>query len=396
VVGAGYTGLAVARTWAEARPDASVALLEASIVGESTSGRNCGFLLEAAPAAWADPGAAERIAERDALLRETMQWLRDLMAVQPIWRGLSPTGIYRVAVERDRAAIERLRAGLEAAGRAFELLDADELGRRLGTRFYSTGLFSPDGALVQPAALVRGLADSLPGNVTLYEETPVVAIGPEGGGWRLECPDGSLLARCLVLANNAFVPRLGIGGGRLVARYAYAGLTAPLSGTQLAGLGRAEQWGLLPVRPNGVVLRRTGDGRLLVCSFRGYACEEDNGRVVEHLRLSLARRFPQLGVEHWSRPFEHVWSGTTGFTRNGAPLWGELRRGLFVSAGCGGEGAVQATLLGRLLARHALGDAVPDVGALFGQPARTPPESWLHLGFTLRSAWGRRGRDDDA
>jgi glycine/D-amino acid oxidase-like deaminating enzyme len=391
VVGAGYTGLAAARTWAQARPQDRVAVLDASIVGEGSPGRNSGFMLEIALADDADSRAIDRMARCNGLIGEAMGWLRALVETHGIACDLQRTGTYRAAATvQGQRAIARYRAFLEAAGLEFEVLDQAALERRLGTRYYRDGLYSPDCSLVQPAALIRGLADSLPDNVTIYEETPAVALQPEGDGWRVECPHGSLRARRVVLANNAFVRGLGIGGGRLAAMYTYAALTEPLSDAQLARLGSDARWGLLPAHRLGSTLRRTGDGRLMVRSFYGYEREEDNARVAERLRMCLARRFPQLGLDAWPRPFQYVWGGTTGLTYNGAPLWGEVRPGLLVSAGCNGGGVVKGTLFGRLLAQRALGEAVPDVGALFGRASWMPPEPVRKLGFSLISTWERR------
>jgi glycine/D-amino acid oxidase-like deaminating enzyme len=199
-----------------------------------------------------------------------MGWLRALVERHGVQCDLQRTGTYRAAATRPgRRAIERYRAFLESAGLEFEELDQAALQRRLGTRYYGYGLYSPDCSLVQPAALIRGLADSLPKNVTLYEETPAIALRREGAGWRIECPEGSLYARHVVLANNAFVRGLGIGGGQLSAIYTYAALTRPLPAALLERLGSESGWGLLPAHRLGSTLRRTADGRLMVRSFYG-------------------------------------------------------------------------------------------------------------------------------
>lgn len=392
VVGAGYTGLAAARTWAEARPDDRVAVLDASIVGEGSPGRNSGFMLEIALADDADPAAVDRMARCNDLIGGAMAELRALVKAHDIRCDLDRAGTYRgAATARGVAAIRRYRAFLDAAGLPYQELDADALAGRLGTRYYRYGLYSPDCSLVQPAALIRGLADALPANVTLYEETPVLRIDPEGpGGWRLECPDGSLLARRVFLANNAFVRGLGVGAARVAAMYTYAGLTAPLEPAELARLGSEPRWGLLPAHRLGSTLRRTADGRLMVRSFYGYEREADNRVIAGRLRDCLARRFPELALTRSSAPFEYVWGGTTGLTYNGAPLWGEVRRGLYVSAGCNGGGVVKGTLFGRLLAERALGRSVPDVATLFGAASWMPPEPLRRIGFGLISAWERR------
>jgi glycine/D-amino acid oxidase-like deaminating enzyme len=392
VVGAGYTGLAAARTWAEARPQDRVAVLDASIVGEGSPGRNSGFMLEIALADDADPSAVDRMAKCNDLIGEAMDWLRSLVQTHDIRCDLVRSGTYRAAATaQGQKAIQRYRAFLAAAGLRYEELDRSALETRLGTGCYRYGLYSPDCSLVQPAALIRGLADSLPNNVTIHEETPVVEIKPEANGfWRVECPAGSLLARRVVLANNAFVRGLGVGASRLTAMYTYAGLTAPLGESLLQQLGTESNWGLLPAHRLGSTLRRTADGRLMVRSFYGYEREEDNDRVAERLRRCLLRRFPQLalqsGMDAPNQPFQYVWGGTTGLTYNGAPLWGEVKPGLFVSAGCNGGGVVKGTLFGRLLAGQALGRPVPDPRPLFGSASWMPPEPIRRLGFSLMSA----------
>jgi glycine/D-amino acid oxidase-like deaminating enzyme len=391
VVGAGYTGLAAARTWAEARPQDSVAVLDASIVGEGSPGRNSGFMLEIALADDADPSAVARMRHCNGLIGEAMGWLRDLVQTHGIQCDLQRTGTYRAAAtNRGREAIQRYRAFLDAAGLAYQEYDQVGLEARLGTSYYGYGLHSPDCSLVQPAALIRGLADSLPANVTLYEESPALELSPDGhGAWRIECPDGSLRARRVCLANNAFVGGLGVGAARVSALYTYAGLTAPLAPARLARLGTESRWGILPAHRLGSTLRRTGDNRLMVRSFYGYEREADNARVAKRLADCLARRFPQLFAAAWPQPFEHVWGGTTGLTYNGAPLWGEWQPGLFVSAGCNGGGVVKGTLFGRLLAERALGREVPDVTALFGSASWMPPEPLRGIGFALLSSWER-------
>jgi len=406
VIGAGYTGLAAARTWAESRPDDRVAVLDASIVGEGSPGRNSGFMLEIALADDADPHAVARMAGCNELIRQTMEHLRGLVRDNGIRCQLARTGTYRgAATARGERYLARYRAFLDAAGLEYERLDGDALAERLGTGYYRDGLYSPDCSLVQPAALIRGLADSLPSSVRLYEETPALSLAREGDAWRIECPDGSLLAPQVVLANNAFARDVaaaaGPAAGRLDARlrgrlrsrlavmYTYAGLTAPLPTQDLRRLGCDPNWGLLPAHRVGTTLRRTIDGRLMVRSFYGYEREEDNARVAARLCDCLSRRFPQLALCA-GRPFEHVWGGATGFTYNGAPVWGELGPGLWVSAGCNGGGVVKGSLFGSMLARRAPGEADLDVAELFGRASWMPPEPLRRIGFALRAGVERR------
>ena len=100
---------------------------------------------------------------------------------------------------------------------------------------------------------------------------------------------------------------------------------------------------------------------------------------------NLVKRFPQLAKTE----FEHIWGGAVGFTMNGGAVFGEVKPGLFVSAGCNGGGVVKGSLFGELLADLANGQPVPDISALFGKASWMPPEPIRSLGFKLVSGLER-------
>lgn len=91
---------------------------------------------------------------------------------------------------------------------------------------------------MQPSALVKGLADSLPGNVSLYEHTPITAV-EYGDRTLLSHPHGSILADRLVLANNAFGMSFGFLQGRMLPIFTYASLTRPLDAEEQASSAAA-------------------------------------------------------------------------------------------------------------------------------------------------------------
>ncbi|MEM9314094.1 MAG: FAD-binding oxidoreductase [Pseudomonadota bacterium] len=391
IVGAGFTGLACARRWHELSPQARIVLIDSSEIGEGNPGRNSGFLLEIALADDADSRSTARMEACNRLTREAMRDIVTTVTSADATIDLQRAGTYRAAAgPSGMRALASYETFLQAAGLAHRRLDRAALGAELGTEFYTAGLYSPDCYLGQPAALIRAIAKQLPEPVVLYENTPARAIRCNAGIWELETPGGLLRCHRLVLANNAFARQLGVARSQLASVFTYAALTGVLDDKQLAGLGRNENWGVLPMHRLGSTLRRTIDGRLLIRSLHDYERERGKREIAAALSHRLERRFPQLrGVG-----FEHIWGGAVGFTYNAAPVWGEQRPGLFVSCGCNGGGTVKGTLFGRLLADLALGETVPDVAALFGRASWMPPEPWRGLGFTVRSAmesWqGRR------
>ncbi|MGB5247380.1 MAG: FAD-binding oxidoreductase [Woeseia sp.] len=387
IIGAGYTGIAAARRLAQLAPDCDVVLVDSATIGEGNAGRNSGFLLEVALAHDVDTENIARMRQCNELLKATMDALRADVESHRIDCDLVRSGTYRAAAGPEgQTSLQRYAAFLETAGLPFESLDKSALATRIGTTFYQQGLYSPHCYLVQPAALIRGLVNLLPPRARLFERTPALSITRSKAQWQLHTPKGKITASQVIVANNAFCKGLGLAGERIAAMYTYAALTEPLPPALLSQCGEDAQWGVLPAHRLGSTLRRTADGRLLVRSLYGYEREVELGAVTNKLREALARRYPHLK----DVAFASVWGGATGFTYNAAPIWGELKPGLFISAGCNGGGVVKGTLFGKLLAEKMLGQESADVTALFGRASRMPPEPFRRLGFRIISALERR------
>ena len=121
---------------------------------------------------------------------------------------------------------------------------------QLGTDYYQFGYHSMNNVFVQPAALIRGLADTLPDNVWLMENNPVDSV--DGGGpYIVRTRNGQFSADNVILANNAFARRLGFLRSRLVTIYTYAGVTPVLDAAQRGAAGPARPVGRHPRQPPG-------------------------------------------------------------------------------------------------------------------------------------------------
>ncbi|MDH3578531.1 MAG: FAD-binding oxidoreductase [Gammaproteobacteria bacterium] len=384
VVGAGYTGLAAARRWAELAADDRIVLLDSSEVGEGSPGRNSGFLVEIMMAGDANIADVSRMLECNRLIGGAIKDLREIIERENIPCGIARIGTYRAAAGRAGIrALAKYRKFLEAANLDHVLLNRNELAQRIGSDFYQTGIYSPHCHMVQPAAMVRGIADSLPLSVSLYENTPAIRLDKAKSGWQITTPNGQVNANQIILANNAYSRKFVRASRRIAVIYTYAALTERLNEEQLRSLGSDSTWGLLPATRVGSTFRRTEDGRILTRAFWGYEKELDNKKVEDVLRKSLRRRFPKLS----GADFFAVWSGATGLTINGSPVWGEFEAGLFVSAGCNGGGIVKGTLFGQLLANLANGVSVPNVGSMFGQAAWMPGGALRWAGNELVAAF---------
>ena len=390
IIGAGYTGIAIAKRWHMHHPDHAVVLLDASEIGEGNPGRNSGFLLETALAEDADAANLERMQQSNALIADTLQDMLHDVEESGEDVDFTRTGTYRAAASDIGAeSIGKYEAFLQAANLPYEKLSRADLKQRIGSDYFQEGLYSPHCYLAQPAHLIRALFKTLPDSISVYENTPALRIYRSNGRWHVTTPSGSVRCHKLFLANNAFAKSLGVARSQLVAMFTYAGITPQLPESLHSQLGSDKNWGLLPTHRLGSTLRRTVDHRFLIRSSHDYEWEASPSSVERSLTRKMHARYPQLeGVE-----LESCWGGAVGFTFNGGLVWGEEKPGLFVSAGCNGGGTVKGTLLGKLLADHAAGIEVPDVTGLFGTASWMPPDPIRAVGFhftaTMEEFFGR-------
>ena len=369
VLGAGFTGLAVARRLAAADPGLAVAVVDARRAGDGASGRSSGFVV--ALAHFIARLELETSRRYVALCRMGIGALRDQVAERGIDCAWDERGwLHAAAGEAAAGELPRLRDWLLRLGEPHEWLDAEGLAAITGTPFYRVGLRLPGSVLVQPAALVRGLVAALPSAVDLYEESPVreVRRRPEGG-WLLATDGGTLAAERLFVAANGYAPAAGFLADRVLPLLTFGSLTRTLTAGEQEGLGGEREWGLLAEDAMGSTVRRTRDQRILVRNTVRYDPRLDvpqrvEARVRESHRRALAARFPALaGVA-----LEHTWTGVMGTSPNRGHSFGEIEPGLFAAAGYTGAGIAMGTTAGTLLAELALGDRLAAPRDMLGPP----------------------------
>lgn len=395
VLGAGFTGLAAARQLALHHPDDEIILVESQEVGFGASGRNSGFAIDLPH----DIGAPDYIGELATarmnlkLNLRAQSILHKLIGQHGIDCQLRPDGKYQAAVEdKGLAVLEAYRSGLEKLGQPYQMIDAHDLPAHLGTSFYRKALYTPGTQLLQPAALAKGLAQSLPGNVTLYEHTTITRL-EQGSRITLKHAHGEIVADQLLLTNNAFASDFGFLPGRLLPIFTYASMTRPLSEDEQARLGGKASWGIIPADPFGSTLRRTPDQRLLVrnsFSFNadGRANQRHLQRAVRQHRASFERRFPML----LGTPFEFTWGGAMCLSRNHLSHFGTLAPNVHAALCCNGLGITRGTATGTLLADWLSGERDELIDFLLSSagPNRNPPEPLLSMGVNLNLHWGQR------
>ena len=395
IVGAGFTGLAAARQLAIRFPSDTVVLVEAQEVGFGSSGRNAGFAIDLPHDIGADDYIGDIATARHCMnLNLTGQrLLKALVDQYQIDCQFRASGKYQAAIEdRGIAVLDAYRRGLDKLGQPYDMIEGADLPDHIGTSFYRKALFTPGTALIQPAALVKGLADSLPPNVELYEHTAITDV-EYGDKIVLTHRDGSIAADTLILTNNAFGQRFGFLRGTMLPVFTYASLTRPLTQAEQAQLGGKEFWGLIPADPYGTTLRRTHDNRILVRNSFSYNPDgRSNPKYLERFvhthRESFERRFPMLpGVE-----FEYTWGGSLALSRNHMGHFGQLAPNVYGALCCNGLGITRGTVTGHLLAEHLAGERNELVDFLLSSPGpnRNLPEPILSMGVNANLWLGQR------
>lgn len=394
IVGAGLTGLAAARQLALNFPDDEVVLIEAQEVGFGSSGRNAGFAIDVPH----DIGAKDYIGDV-TIAKLIMQlntlgqnYLRDIVRENAIPCQMTESGKYQAAMGGPGMAIlEAYRKGLEKIGRETQMIAEKDLPEHIGISYYKQALYIPGTILLQPSALVKGLAESLPKNVTLYEYTPISSIN-YGDKITLCHERGHIIADKLILANNAFASHFGFLQGRLLPTFLYGSLTRPLSEEEQARLGGKPAWGVIPAHPFGSTVRRTPDHRILIRnSFSFHPDGRPRDKYLRHFiethRKSFERRFPMLPEVG----FDYSWSGAICLSENHEGYFGRLAHNVYGALCCNGLGITRGTATGKLLADMIAGERNELIDFLLASPGpnRTPPQPFLSVGVNATLKWGQ-------
>ncbi|MGH8862648.1 MAG: NAD(P)/FAD-dependent oxidoreductase [Jatrophihabitantaceae bacterium] len=408
IVGGGLTGLWTAYYLHELDPTLQIAVLEAEVAGFGASGRNGGWCSALYPvgirtlAAEAGQDAANR---QYAAMRDTVDEVVRVASAERIEADVAPGGT--IVVARSEPQLERARAEADEArayGLDIALLDAPEATVRLNATEVVGGTFTPHCAAVQPAKLVRGLADVVEARgVTIFERTRVT--GFESGVVRTG--RGSVRADVVVRATEGYTARLP-GARRAIAPvYSLIIATEPLARAQWDEIGLRERETFSDHRHLIIYGQRSADDRMVFGGrgapyhFGSRIRPEFDGdrRVFAALERTLHELFPVLR----GAAVTHRWGGPLGIARDWHPSVGlDRTTGLASAGGYVGDGVSTTNLAGRTLADLITGrdtalTALPWVG--HRSPDWEPePLRWLGANAGLQAmTWAdhaetRRGR----
>ena len=409
IVGGGLVGLSIGLRLAAA--GAEVVLVERERVAAGASGRNGGLLL---------PGTSELyppLVERWGRTRARELWalaergadglvaLVEMLEGDGLDCGWRPEGGLHVASSESEAEALRLGAKwLAEDGFDARWLERDALADYSDLELppgLEGALLVPRGGCLHSGRLLSALAmRATRVGLKVVEATRVLKIDGTGegsatetgadtghpahliadrdaehGGLRLMCEGGTLEARQVVVAANAWAARLLPAlDGTIQAVRGQVLATAPLPPRRFRG-----GWSL---NEGYEYLQQTDSGRLVVGGMRwtaadrelGYDRHETNPRIQSRLDAFLGASWPEL-VDSSSGevPIAHRWAGIMAWTPDRMPLIGAVPglAGCWMACGFSGHGVPYAMLAAEILASRIEGGAVL-AGSRAFDPARFP------------------------
>jgi gamma-glutamylputrescine oxidase len=334
IVGAGITGVSAALTFAAAGK--RVRLHDARGVAEGASGRNGGFALRGGAMPYDRARewlGAERAAEYWQLTEQHLDRLAGIAG-----DALRRTGSLRLAADEEER--DELRAEFEALGEdGFEAEWRTDLVRGR----FPAAIFHPADAAIQPARLVRRLAQhAADAGVEIVENHRVQTVD-------------ELEAEQVLVATDGYPSGLL---GEL------EGLIVPTRGQMLATEPISERLFECPHygRHGFDYWQQTADGRILAGGFRDFALDSEF-TADEVTTPAIQAALESLVASLVGRPVEvtNRWAGIFGMVFDFLPVVGRVPKSdrVWVAGGYSGHGNVLGFLCGDLVAKAMLGEPHP-------------------------------------
>ena len=368
VVGGGFAGLHTALSLVE-RGVKDVLLLEAEHVGFGASGRNGGFVFggyslgEAQLLRALGPESAKRWYLKT---QAAVQRVRCLIARYNINCDCIDEGVLWVNWFADEAPMRTRQALLaDNFDTHWQPWNPGQVQDAIASTRYSSALFERNALHLNPLKLARGLARAASHHgAQIFERSPVQSIARAGHSraqWRIQTPQGSVLAEHVVVAGGGYLQGDGSNVRRLkrallpIATYVLA--TEPLGAkaTQLINTKAA----IYDSRFAFDYYRLAPDTRL-IWGGRISILDRSAAQVSQLLRADILKVFPQFDgmPELKNAPVksqlgagvDYAWSGLMSYARHEMPQIGRLESGFWYAQAFGGHGLAPTCVAGETLA----------------------------------------------
>jgi glycine/D-amino acid oxidase-like deaminating enzyme len=394
IIGAGYTGLSAARKLSELHPNQKIIIVDAQLAGEGASGRNSGYLVDTTlNDGFTSNKEVSNYKKKTDIYKLGIDVVKMFIKEHQVDCDWNESGKYFASSnEKDRKILENFSKTLLKLNFEHNILEKDDLNKRLGTNFYNLALYTKGGVLLHPGKLVRAMIDILPNNVELLENTQLNEWSKKGDTIICKFNNHRIITKKIIFCTNGFLKSLGIKNNYNFPLTLTASMTRSLTDREYKSIGEPKEWGVLPVRPMGATIRMTKDKRILIRNtaevhspFKMMGNELMKRSIKQ--KLGIQKRFPKLS----SDIIESSWSGIVSRTRNSSQIFEKISKNIFVAGCYNGSGIGVGTLFGEQIAIKASNENTNEINIIEGlnKPSWLPPQPFLDLGVRARLIYER-------
>jgi len=394
IVGAGYTGLSAARKLSELHPQKKIILVDAQLAGEGASGRNSGYLVDTTlNDGFTSNKELSNYKKKTDIYKLGIETLKKFIKQYQVDCDWNNSGKYFASSKyEDKIILQNFSKTLSKLGFEHSLFSKDELTQRLGTSFYSTGLYTIGGVLLHPGKLVRAMVNALPNNVILYENSILKKWENKKNVIYCKFENATIITKKIIFCTNGFLKSLGIKTNYNFPLTLTASMTRPLNESEFKSIKEPKEWGVLPIKPMGATVRMTKDKRILIRNtaevynpFKMSNIELKKRSINQ--KIGIKKRFPSLP----DNIIESSWSGIVSRTRNSSQIFEKINDNIYVAGCYNGSGIGVGTLFGEQMAIKASGESSIEINTINNrqEPTWLPPQPFLNVGVKLRLIYER-------
>jgi len=394
IIGAGYTGLSAARKLGQLYPKQKILIADAQLAGEGASSRNSGYLVDTTlNDGFTSNKELENYKKKANIYKLGIEAVKRFIKEYQVDCDWNECGKYFASSKKeDQKILENFSETLSKLGFEHNILFNKDLTKRLGTNFYNIALYTKGGILLHPGKLVRAMIDTLPENVNLYENSPLLNWKKINGIINCYFKNGSIKTKKIIFATNGYLKSLGIKTNYNFPITLTASMTRSLTDGEFKSIGEPKEWGVLPVRPMGATIRLTKDRRILIRNTAEVhnPYQMSKSELIKRKlkqKFGIKKRFPQLPDDI----IQSTWSGVVSRTRNSSQIFEKINDNIFVAGCYNGSGIGVGTLFGEQIAIKASNENSKEIKTIEerNKPTWLPPQPFLDIGVKTRLIYER-------
>lgn len=408
IVGGGFTGLWTAIQSKQKNPQLDIVIIESDLCGAGASGRNGGCLLT-----WSTKFfTLKRLFGEDEAVRlvraseDTVNHIERFVREHRIDAEFRRDGTLFTSTSKAQiGTLDPVIAALEERGiNSYRELPPGDVARRSGSAKNLAGVFSPEAATVHPGKLVRGLRKvAMEMGIRIHERSPMIELN-EGLPAVVRTPCGSVTAKKVVLAMNAWMASAYAQFERTIAIVSSDMIITERCPELLRATGLVDGVSVLDSRTFVYYYRTSMDGRIML--GKGGNTFARGGKIAPifderspyeaELTDALHGFFPTLK----DVPITASWNGPSDRSVTGFPFFGRLNNAphIYYGFGYSGNGVGPTYMGGQLLSSLVLDEdnAWSRSPLTQGPLGQFPPEPFRYAGsIVVRNAIRRKERAED-